>query len=47
MGYIKGSTKLLLCQIIQGKVRNLYRNDINARLLLSKGISMHTTNSWR
>jgi hypothetical protein len=22
MGYIKGSTKLLLCQILQGKVRN-------------------------
>lgn len=29
MGYIKGSTKLLLCQILQGKVSDDNREDYN------------------
>lgn len=33
MGYIKGSTKLLLCQILQGKVKN--RSLLTPHLLLS------------
>ena len=42
MGYIKGSTKLLLCQVLQGKVRNGKSEEDIDGLFSFQGVSMYS-----
>jgi len=48
MGYIKGATKFLLCQILQGKVIEYFCYKLRTKLLclVWKGLPLYNIDEW-